>query len=97
MRRLLFMYLLLLPFVSYAVEDDAPPRLENVPDVPESPARVKSGETLEPDITIIRKGKKNDSGISAQRQIVYGESHSRRGFAVLFTRYGRRRQNGCAK
>ena len=58
MRRLLLICLLLLPFVNYAAEDDAPPRLENVPDVPESPARVKSGETCEPDITIIRKGKK---------------------------------------
>lgn len=58
MRRLLLICLLLLPFVNYAAEDDAPPSLENVPDVPELPVRVKSGETLEPDITIIRKGKK---------------------------------------
>lgn len=58
MRHLLLVSLLLLPFVANALEDDAPPRLENVPDVPEPPARVKSGENLEPDITIIRKGKK---------------------------------------
>ena len=69
MRRLLLICLLLLPFVNYAAEDDAPPRLENVPDVPESPARVKSGETLEPDITIIRKGKKNGAFRVLHRRI----------------------------
>ena len=59
MRRLLLVSVLLLPFATInAAEDDAPPRLENVPDVPESPKAVKSGETLEPDITVIRKGKK---------------------------------------
>ncbi len=31
------------------------PNLEPVPDVPPPPARVKSGEPLEPDIRIIRK------------------------------------------
>ncbi len=58
MRRLILMSLLLLPFAVYALEDDAPPRLENIPDVPELPKSVKSGETLEPDITIVRKDKK---------------------------------------
>jgi hypothetical protein len=58
MRRLILVSLLLLPFAVHAFEDDAPPRLENIPDVPESPKQVKSGENLEPDITIVRKGKK---------------------------------------
>ena len=34
------------------------PELSPVPEPPELPMPVKSGETLEPDITIIRKGKK---------------------------------------
>jgi hypothetical protein len=57
MRHLILLSLFALPFATYAI-DEAPPRLEQVPDVPESPKQVKSGETLEPDITIIRKGKK---------------------------------------
>ena len=58
MRHLILVSLLALPFIANAIEDDAPPRLENVPDVPESPKQVRSGENLEPDITIVRKGKK---------------------------------------
>ena len=38
--------------------DEQPPRLDAMPEVPEPPLPVQSGETLEPDITIIRKGKK---------------------------------------
>lgn len=58
MRRLILLSLFALPISVYAVDEEAPPRLEQVPDVPESPKQVKSGETLEPDITIVRKGKK---------------------------------------
>ena len=58
MRRLLLVSLFVLPFFAHAAEDEAPPRLEQVPDVPEQPMPVKSGETLEPDITIVRKCKK---------------------------------------
>ena len=62
MRRFLFLLCLALP--AYAV-DEKPPRVEDVPsqledapeEVPEPPMPVQSGETLEPDITIIRKGK----------------------------------------
>lgn len=54
MRRLILLSLLAFPV--FAV-DDKPPRVEEVPDVPEPPLPVESGETLEPDITIIRKGK----------------------------------------
>lgn len=58
MRRLILLSLFALPFSVDAVDEEAPPRLEQIPDVPESPKQVKSGETLEPDITIVRKGKK---------------------------------------
>ena len=54
MRR--FILLSFLAFPAFAV-DEQPPRLETVPEVPEPPLPVQSGETLEPDITIIRKGK----------------------------------------
>jgi Protein of unknown function (DUF2782) len=55
MRR--FILLSFLAFPALAV-DEQPPRLEAVPEAPEPPLPVQSGETLEPDITIIRKGKK---------------------------------------
>ena len=54
MRR--FILLSILAFPVFAV-DEKPPRLEAVPEAPEPPLPVQSGETLEPDITIIRKGK----------------------------------------
>lgn len=55
MRRFFLLWCLALP--AYAV-DDRPPRLEAITEeVPEPPMPVQSGETLEPDITIIRKGK----------------------------------------
>jgi hypothetical protein len=54
MRR--FILLSCLAFPAFAV-DEQPPRLEAVPEAPEPPMPVQSGETLEPDITIIRKGK----------------------------------------
>jgi len=54
MRR--FILLSFLAFPAFAV-DEQPPRLEAVPEAPEPPMPVQSGETLEPDITIIRKGK----------------------------------------
>jgi Protein of unknown function (DUF2782) len=46
-----------LAFPVYAV-DEKPPRLEAIPEAPEPSLPVQSGETMEPDITIIRKGKK---------------------------------------
>ena len=55
MRR--FILLSVLAFPVFAV-DEKPPRLEAVPEAPEPPLPVQSGETMEPDITIIRKGKK---------------------------------------
>ena len=57
MRRLIILSFIIFPLFAYAV-DDKPPKLEPVPgvDVPEPPLPVESGETLQPDITIIRKG-----------------------------------------
>ena len=55
MRR--FILLSFLAFPAFAI-DEQPPKLEAVPEAPEPPMPVQSGETLEPDITIIRKGKK---------------------------------------
>ncbi len=55
MRR--FILLSFLAFPAFAI-DEKPPTLETVPEVPELPLPVQSGETLEPDITITRKGKK---------------------------------------
>ena len=55
MRRFILLSFLALP--AFAVNEQ-PPRLEAVPEAPEPPLPVQSGETLEPDITIIRKGKK---------------------------------------
>ena len=52
-----FILLFFLAFSAFAV-DEQPPKLEAVPEAPEPPLPVQSGETLEPDITIIRKGKK---------------------------------------
>ena len=54
MRR--FILLSFLAFPAFAA-DEPPPKLEAVPEQPELPLPVQSGETLEPDITIIRKGK----------------------------------------
>ena len=54
MRR--FILLSVLAFPVFAV-DEKPPRLEALPEAPEPPMPVQSGETLEPDITITRKGK----------------------------------------
>lgn len=38
-----------------AAAEDAPQDLEALPDVPPPPERVQSGETLEPEVTIIQK------------------------------------------
>jgi Protein of unknown function (DUF2782) len=53
----LFLLLSLIAFSAFAV-DDKPPAVDPVPEVPEPPLPVQSGEEMEPDITIIRKGKK---------------------------------------
>lgn len=50
---------LLLVFAAHAgaVEDPSSGKLEPLPEVPDLPPPVQSGENLEPDVTIIRKGK----------------------------------------
>jgi hypothetical protein len=55
MRR--FILLSVIAFPGFSI-DQQPPRLEAVPEAPEPPLPVQSGEKLEPDITIIRKDKK---------------------------------------
>lgn len=57
MRRLILIFIALLPCYAQAV-DETPPKLENVPDVPPPPAQVQDGENMEPEITILRSGKK---------------------------------------
>lgn len=48
--------LLVMPALTFA-EEAPPPDLEALPEPPDAPMPVESGETMEPDITIIRKGK----------------------------------------
>jgi hypothetical protein len=56
MRRLLILCLFItLPALAV---DERPPTLDPVLEVPEPPPPVQDGEEMEPDITIIRKGKK---------------------------------------
>lgn len=56
-------FMLLLSFLvlpAYAADDNMPPppQVEATPEQPDIPASAKSGEPLEPDITIVRKGQK---------------------------------------
>ncbi len=52
-------YFLLLCFLALpAFAEEPPPRLEPVPESPEPPMPIESGENMDADITIIRKGKK---------------------------------------
>lgn len=54
-RLILFSLTLILPLVAWSEPvSDEPPA---VPEPPELPPRIQSGEEMEPDITIIRKGK----------------------------------------
>lgn len=57
MSRLLgFSWILFLPAFAFAADPDSN-ELAPVPEPPDLPAPVQSGEEMEPDITIIRKGK----------------------------------------
>jgi hypothetical protein len=60
MRRIIpLCFLLITPFLfSATAADETQTDLESLPEVPEPPAPTQSGETLEPDITIIRRDKK---------------------------------------
>lgn len=55
LRLLIFNLMLFLPAFAWAGPDLEEPPAE--PETPELPPRVQSGEEMEPDITIIRKGK----------------------------------------
>jgi len=55
--RILLILLSLFIYPAFAV-DDKPPTEDLIPEVPEPPLPVQSGVDMEPDITIIRKGKK---------------------------------------
>jgi len=50
-------FLLLTLFAVPAFAEDVPPKLEPVPEPPEPPMPIHSGENMEADITIIKKGK----------------------------------------
>lgn len=58
MYRLALIVLLSLSAVCYADDDPIPKDLSPVPEPPELPKKVQDDEPMEPDITIIRKGKK---------------------------------------
>lgn len=59
MRLIILFSLLIVPFFSYAqAPPPPPPDLEQAPDTPNAPMPIENGESMEPDITIIRKGKK---------------------------------------
>lgn len=58
MRR--FILLSLLAFPVFAADEQPPDlkELENLPEVPEPPMPVESGENMQPDITIVKRGDK---------------------------------------
>lgn len=55
MRQLITTLILLAPILAIA---EQPPTLDSAPEPPQLPMPVQSGETMEPDITIIRRGNK---------------------------------------
>jgi len=55
MHKFIVLFLIVISNTAFAEQNAG---FEAVPEPPELPMPVKSGETLEPDITIIRKGKK---------------------------------------
>jgi hypothetical protein len=57
MARIIASFLLLLAASAQAVEEPPAAGPEAVPEPPDIPPPVESGETMEPDVTIIRKGK----------------------------------------
>ncbi|PKM11360.1 MAG: DUF2782 domain-containing protein [Gammaproteobacteria bacterium HGW-Gammaproteobacteria-3] len=57
MRPFIFFFPLLVSFFAFAQEAPPPPDIEGLPEPPDALMPIESGETMEPDITIIRKGK----------------------------------------
>jgi hypothetical protein len=78
----------------YAIEPEAPPGLEAVPDVPPPPARVQSGETLEPEVTIVQRRDAKGRGISHQWSPVHGHGNTRDRKTLLLAGSGWRWPDG---
>jgi len=57
LRRLIMLIFVVFPALAIA-EDERPPQLEAVPEVPAPPPQIQDGENMEPEITILRSGKK---------------------------------------
>ena len=57
MPRIIALILLLLTAAARAVEEPPATGLMPIPEQPDIPPPVESGETMQPDVTIIRKGK----------------------------------------
>lgn len=57
MSRIIALILLSLAASAWAIEEPPPAGLAPVPEPPDIPPPVESGENMEPDVTIIRKGK----------------------------------------
>jgi len=57
MPRILPLALLLFACAAWAVEEEPPPDLIPIPEQPDIPPPVESGQPMEPDVTIIRRGK----------------------------------------
>ncbi len=58
MRRLLLLSFLALPVMAEDQPSPALETLEKLPEVPSPPMPVQSGDNMEPDITIVKKGEK---------------------------------------
>jgi hypothetical protein len=57
MPRFLAFLLLIVAFPVWAVDEASDPALIPLPEQPDIPAPVESGQPMEPDVTIIRRGK----------------------------------------
>lgn len=57
LRYVLALLLVLLPAPGYSADSARPPDLVPLDDQPDIPAPIESGETMQPDVTIIKRGK----------------------------------------
>lgn len=55
MKRFLIVFALLMPSIALMAENSNPGGLEPLPEPPELPEPLESGESIEPEVTIIRK------------------------------------------
>jgi hypothetical protein len=58
MRRLVMLIFIAFPVYAPAQDEGRPPNLEALPEAPTPPPPVQNGEAMEPEITIVRSGKK---------------------------------------